>query len=59
MLKNEELERPFLVIIGLVKEDWGGLEVQEESMTTVMPKWDQALPSQIYVVLEEFDDVFP
>ena len=35
------------------------MEAPEESMTTVKPKWDQSLPSQIRVVLEEFDDVFP
>ena len=31
----------------------------EEAMTTQKPKWDQALPSSICAVLEEFDDVFP
>ena len=30
-----------------------------EFTTTQKPKWDQALPSSIRVVLEEFDDVFP
>ena len=35
------------------------MQALEESMTTQKPKWDQALPSQIRVVLEEFDDVFP
>ena len=30
-----------------------------ESMTTQKLEWDQALPSQIHAVLEEFDDVFP
>ena len=28
-------------------------------MTTQKLEWDQALPSQIHAVLEEFDDVFP
>ena len=28
-------------------------------MTIVKPKWDQALPSQIYAVLVEYDDIFP
>ena len=35
------------------------METMEESMTTKKPKWDQALPANIRVVLEEFDDVFP
>ena len=35
------------------------METPEESMTTQKPKWDQALPSHIRAVLEEFDDVFP
>ena len=59
MLKREEVERVFLGIIRLVKEDTEGMEALEESMTTMKPKWDQALPSHIRAVLEEFDDVFP
>ena len=43
----------------MVKEDSEGMETPEESMTTQKPKWDQALPSPIRAVLEEFDDVFP
>ena len=43
----------------MAKEDPEGMETPEESMTTQKPKWDQALPSQIRAVLEEFDDVFP
>ena len=46
------------MIIRLVKEDPEGMETLEESMTTQKPKWDQALPSRICAVLEEFDDVF-
>ena len=53
------MERSFLGIIRLVKEESEGMEAPEESMTTKKPKWDQALPSQIHVVLEEYDDVFP
>ena len=53
------MERAFLGIIRLVKEDPEGMETLEESTTTQKPKWDQALPSQIRAVLEEFDDVFP
>ena len=59
MLKRKEVERAFLGIIQLVKEDPGGMETQEESMTTQKPNWDQALPSPIRAVLKEFDDVFP
>ena len=60
MLKRKEVERAFLGIIRtLVKEDPEGMETLEESMTTQKPKWDQALPSHIREVLEEFDDVFP
>ena len=59
MLKKEEVERVFLGIIRLVKEDSEGMEALEESMTPKKPKWDQALPSDIRAVLEEFDDVFP
>ena len=25
----------------------------------VKPKWDQALPTDVHAVLEEFDDIFP
>ena len=60
MLKRKEVERAFWGIIRLVKEDPEGMETPEEStMTTQKPKWDQALPSPIRAVLEEFDDVFP
>ena len=59
MLKRKEVERAFLGLIQLVKEDPQGMETPEESTMTQKPKWDQALPSQICVVLEEFDDVFP
>ena len=59
MFKKEEVERTFLGIIRLVKEDSEGMEAPEESTTTQKPKWDQALPSHIRAVLEEFDDVFP
>ena len=59
MLMRKEAERAFLGIIRLVKEDPKGMETPEESTTTQKPKWDQALPSQIRAVLEEFDDVFP
>ena len=59
MLKKKEVERAFLGIIRLVKEDPEGMEIPEEFMTTQKPKWDQALPSQIRAILEEFDDVFP
>ena len=59
MLKRKEVERAFLGIIRLVKEDSEGMEAPEESTTTQKPKWDQALPSHICAVLEEFDDVFP
>ena len=34
------------------------MDAPEESTTTQKPKWDQALPSSIRAVLEEFDDVF-
>ena len=59
MLKSKEVERAFLGIIRLVKEESKGMDAPEESMTTQKPKWDQALPSSIRAVLEEFDDVFP
>ena len=59
MLKKEEVERAFLGITRLVKEDTEGMEAPEESTTTMKPKWDQALPFHIHAVLEEFDDVFP
>ena len=49
----------FLGIIRLVKEGSEGMEAPEESTITQKPKWDQALPSHIRAVLEEFDDVFP
>ena len=35
------------------------MDVLEEFTTMQKPKWDQALPSSIRAVLEEFDDVFP
>ena len=59
MFKRKEVERAFLGIIQLIKEDPEGMETPEESMTTQKPKWEQALPSQIRAVLEEFGDVFP
>ena len=59
MVKKKEVKRAFLGIIRLVKEDSEGMETLEESMTTQKPKWDQALPSHIRAVFEEFDDVFP
>ena len=43
----------------MVKEESKGMDVPKESTTTEKPKWDQALPSSIHEVLEEFDDVFP
>ena len=59
MLKKNEVDRSFLGIIRLVKEESKGMDALEESMTMQKPKWDQALPSSIRAVLEEFDDVFP
>ena len=59
MFKKEEVERAFLGIIRLVKEDPEGMETPEESTMAQKPKWDQALPSHICAVLEEFDNVFP
>ena len=60
MLKKEKVERDFLGIIRLVKENQtDGMEALEKSMTTMKPKWDQALPSGIRAILKEFDDVFP
>ena len=59
MLKSKEVERAFLGIIRLVEEESKGMDAPEESVTTQTPKWDQALPSSIRAVLEEFDDVFP
>ena len=40
MLKKDEVERVFLAIIGLVKEETEGMEALEESMTTMKLKWD-------------------
>ena len=59
MLERNEVERAFLGIIQLVKEESEGMDAPEESMTMQKPKWDQALPSSIHVVHEEFDDVLP
>ena len=59
MLKRKEVERAFLGIIRLVEEQLKGMDAPKESTTTRKPKWDQALPSSICAVLEEFDDVFP
>ena len=59
MLKRNEVERAFLGIIRLVKEESEGVDALEESTTTQKPKWEQALPSLIRAVFEEFDDVFP
>ena len=52
------VERAFLGIIQLVEEESKGMDASEESTTTQKPKWDQALPSLIHTVLEEFGDVF-
>ena len=59
MLKRNQVERAFLGVIRLVNEESEAMDVIEESTTTQKPKWDQALPSLICVVLEEYDDVFP
>ena len=59
MLKRKEVERAFMEIIRLVQQESKGMDAPKESTTTQKPKWDQALPSSIRVVLEEFDDVFP
>ena len=59
MLKRKEVERAFLGIIRLVEKETKGMDAPEESTTTQKPKWNQALPSLIRAVLEEFDDVFP
>ena len=59
MLKRNEVERAFLGITRLVKEESEGIDALEESMTTKKPKWDQALPLLIRAFLEEYDDVFP
>ena len=59
VIKRNEVEQAFLGIIKLVKEESEGMDAPKESTTTQKPKWDQALPSSICVVLEEFDDVFP
>ena len=59
MLKRKEVERAFLGIIRLVEKESKGMDAPEESMPTQKPKSDQALPSSIRAVLEEFDDVFP
>ena len=42
-----------------LQEELKGMDAPEESTTTQKPKRDQALPSSIRAVLEEFDDVFP
>ena len=59
MLKRNQVERAFLGIIRLLKEKSEGMDAPEESTTTQKPKWDQATPLLIRVVLEEYDDVFP
>ena len=46
-------------IIRLVEEESKGMDAPEESTLTQKPKWDQALPSSIRAVLEEFDYDFP
>ena len=43
----------------MVKDESEGMKTLEQSTAMVKPKWDQALPSHIYAILEEFDDVFP
>ena len=58
VLKNE-VDRAFLGIIRLVKEESEGMDAPEDSTATQKPKWDQALPLPINAVLEEFYDVFP
>ena len=42
-----------------LEEESKGMDAPEESTPTQKPKWDQALPSSIRAVLEEYDDVFP
>ena len=59
MIKKEEVERAFLGVIRLAKEESEGMEIMEESAHITKPKWDQVLPSYLRAVLEEFDDAFP
>ena len=53
MLKRKQVERAFLGIIRLVKEESEGMDASEESTTAQKPKWDWELPSSIRAVLEE------
>ena len=59
MLKRNEVDRAFLGIIRLVNEESEGMDALEKSTTMQKPKRDEALPSPVHVVLEEFDHVFP
>ena len=53
------MDRIFLGVIRLIKEESEGMDTVEKSTTTQKPKLDQAFPTPIRVALEEFDDVFP
>ena len=59
MLKRKIEGRAFLGIIRVVKEESEGMAAPKESTTMVKGKWDQALPSQIYAVVYEYNDAFP
>ena len=57
-MKSKMMTRAFLGYIREAKsEESVVLEAQGDSV--VKPKWDQALPTDVRAVLEEFDDVFP
>ena len=57
-MKSKVMTRAFLGYIREATiEESVVLEVHGDSV--VKPKWDQALPTDVRAILEEFDDIFP
>ena len=58
LMKSKVMTRAFLGYMREAEiEESVVLEAQGDFV--VKPKWDQALPTYVRAILEEFDDVFP
>ena len=58
LMRSKMMTGAFLGYIREVEEE-ESVVLEAQGGTEVKPKWDQALPSEVRAVLEEFDDVFP
>ena len=56
ILRSKVMDGAFLGYIRLAEEE-ESMVLEVQGSTAVKPKWDPALPKDVHVVLEEFDDV--